>query len=70
MQKRAVAAALLVFSLSALPMFAVTREGRTFRPPNAIRRFIIWLHSRLGPPLPAPVPDAGTVSTEITMPAA
>ncbi len=64
MQKRAVAVAVVVFALSAVPTSAVTREGRTPRPPSAISRFIVWLHSRLGPPLPAPVPDTLSETTE------
>jgi len=64
MQKRAVAVAVLVFSLSAVPVSAATREGRRPRSPSVISRFIVWLHSRLGPPLPAP--DTGTVSPVAT----
>jgi len=66
MQKNVIRAVVVVFFLAALPAIAAPAKRSSLRQVPAIARFLVWLHSRLGPPLPAPAPQPETETDSTT----
>ena len=61
MKKTALAAVLLLSILSAGDAFAARRDfdGTVPSLRVGIKRFVVWVQSRISPPLPAPAPVPG-----------
>ena len=56
MQRSAICAVVFVVTLSAWPAAAAPNQQlSSIRAP--VTRFLVWLHSRLGPPIPEPQPS-------------
>ena len=62
MQKNVTRAVIFVLFLAALPAMAAPARRTSIPSVSVVARFLVWLQSRLGPPLPAPDPRPGTAT--------